>query len=141
MSATLNQLIGAFAVIAKHHANIHSFHAANDISDVVNTVENYPILFVKLNNVTPLEKNLQYSFTAYILTKPEQDNSDIINVYSDTIQTMNDVLSLLENSFDFDLSFSLISPVYNILADIVSGCQTDITITVGRKKCAPLKCD
>tara|TARA_R110002126_G_scaffold9566_4_gene43098 strand:+ start:348 stop:842 length:495 start_codon:yes stop_codon:yes gene_type:complete len=97
---------------AKHHQI--STTTSGDIFDIdlmKNTL--YPLMHINPVNVTTGTVGLTYNFQIFIMDLVDTDNANEEEVYSDTLQTCIDIISIFRNSkWQAQLTLNINAPVY-----------------------------
>mgnify|MGYP003654106768 FL=1 len=97
---------------AKHHQI--STTTSGDIFDIdlmKNTL--YPLMHLNPTNVTTGRVGLTYNFQIFIMDLVDTDNANEEEVYSDTLQTCIDIISIFRNSkWQAQLTLNINAPVY-----------------------------
>ena len=137
---TINQIISGFKSIAKSHPQIRSFKTGNSVT--ADSVKEYPLMCVRIESSNPQEYLVNHSFRLLILDLPTHDKSDTVNIQSDCFETLNDVLTILEDYPEFEaITITLGSnatPVDVANADGAAGYEILLSVNVNRNRCVNL---
>lgn len=130
---TLNQIVQAFENIAINHGQINSFTQGNLYDFDASTVINYPTLFLEVRPSSIHDQFIDYicNLTLADLVNPDIDNQ--LEVQSDMLSVLSDILFLLRDSYDLDPVFPVQpSPFAEYKGDRVSGWNANITLSIPR---------
>lgn len=129
---TLNNIKGLFENIASSHYNIEGFGFGNifEINGEIKPGLTFPLLWLVPRSATTTENTQQRSLGLMIVDRVKKDKSNRDEVWSDTEQTINDVIKILKNESD---DYNLVNePEITYFdeqhADWVAGCQVDIVL-------------
>ena len=136
--STTKQLKRAFEDLATRHKFINSFHWVKD-SDLGASIKViYPALVVHPIDATMLKaedgtfKMMEYKFIVKVLDLTEKDESNELDVESDTLQILTEIVNELNLNFDNsniviqdDVTFE---PLDEYSDDEATGWQGDLTI-------------
>ena len=123
---TLNQLIILFKDIAARHEQVNDFAAVQDFDINNDSTNKYPILVVNPTDVNlPRTENgytsLLSTFDLQVIDLVNKDNTNEIEVISDTQQILNDIVNEISTHPDYindeidiinDVSFEPLRGVY-----------------------------
>ena len=136
---TLNQLIILYKDIATRHEMVNDFAAVQDFNIGADDAPTYPILVVNPTSANlPRTENGYTSFTTtfdlQIIDLVNKDNDNRMDVLSDTMQTINDVVNefnthpyYIDSGLDTigDVSFA---PLRGVYADDVDGWKVSMQL-------------
>jgi hypothetical protein len=131
---TLNQIIDVLKNdIAGKFKTINSFYSG-DIANYRPLSNIYPLLYVHYDKVTYKPNELEYHFNLFVLDRLETDYSNQDEVYSDTLQTLNNIRSLLKfgsayyQLFRLDDNVDANKVTDKINDDLVCGWQLNLKV-------------
>lgn len=131
---TLNQIIDVLQNdIAGKHKNIKSFYCG-EIANFRLLTTTYPLLYVHYSNASLKLHEIEYDLNLFVLDRLETDFSNENNIYSDTLQTLTDIKSLLKygkqyyNLFRVDDNTPVVKVTDKINSDLVCGWNMNIKI-------------
>lgn len=130
-NATLNQLIATFQLIAEKHSMLNSFFQGHPFEITEKTVLNYPLLVTDILPVQFDVQTIQYNFRVFVMDLVNTDDrSNELEVKSDSLRTIWDIINMLGsgNVFDLVVSTSDVTPFDEQLIDRVAGFRIDIGI-------------
>ena len=95
--------------------------------------EQYPIVFIVPEGVTPTENTSEFSFTLFCFDIIQKDRANIITILSDTQQILNDLNFYF--TFSTNFAFDVVGPpsftaLNNDLLDYAAGYSMSISLTV-----------
>lgn len=101
---TLNQLVGAFQQIAYNHAQIQDFGEgeAYDISPRLNPT--YPLLWITHLNSSFGLQDITHYFRVYVMDLVDPDLLNMLEVKSDVLTILWDVIFLLRDLYDLEVT-------------------------------------
>lgn len=92
---TLNQILARIKNITEAHEQINTY-VFGDIDEFLDIDDNvYPACFCATPTASISGKQLVYNFRLFFLDRMIQDNSNVEEVYSDTMETAKDILAQL----------------------------------------------
>lgn len=130
-NATLVQLIDTFKLIATEHSMLNSFFQGHPFEITEKTVLNYPLLVVDILPVQFDLQTIQYNFRVFVTDLVYEDRSNQLEVKSDSLRTIWDIVNMLgsENVFDLVVTTKDVIPFDDsFLTDNVAGFYLDIGI-------------
>lgn len=106
---TYNGVIDLLRDFANKHLQINYFSVGSLDKVDLDKMNEYPILHIDLTNISIEEKTVSYDLDVYILSgvsnKDAEQEKNIMNIYSDSLQIMQDLFSeLFEGSKIIDTS-------------------------------------
>lgn len=133
---TLKVLNSIFEDIATNHALINAYGLGDPWEITAETVQYYPLFWVEVLPGTFGSNLITYNFRLMVCDLVHKDESNELDVQSDTIQVLWDIVKLLKDNYEdffFDLSTSnTATPFTEEFDDEVTGWYLDISITVPR---------
>jgi len=140
-NVTLNVLNEIFQNIADRHAMINDYGFGDSWELGALTIEYYPLFWVTVLPSQMTSNTIVYNFRFIVGDLVHKDESNELEVQSDTIQILWDILNMMRQDYgqyEFDISPNFSQ--YNITAtpfteawdDEISGWYTDIQIVVPR---------
>lgn len=132
-NVTLNQLIAIFNEIATNHAQINCFGYGQDYEIGATTTENYPLLWVWVQPSKISNQSMKFIFRVHMmdLVNSEGTGTQQNEVQSDTINTLWDIVFLLRDYYDLQVSFDIsANPFTEAFNDRVTGWYMDVNIEV-----------
>jgi len=129
---TLNQVLNILRTICSNHAQINSF-IFGQISEIsASEQEKYPLVWCDVNDSLMSERLFSLNLSLWILDIQREDNTNEIDVISDTLSIGRDLVAALNNplyqdyfNVSFDVSFS---QVREGMPDVVDGWKLDLSL-------------
>lgn len=129
---TINNIKGLFENIGSAHYNIEQvgFGSMFEINGDLKPGLKYPLLWVIPRSTTVTENTHQRRFGLMVAGLVKKDKSNRDDVWSDTEQTLTDVIKILKNeSDDYNLvGDPEITPFDEQHGDWLTGCQAEIVL-------------
>jgi hypothetical protein len=127
---TLNQVLNIIRTICSNHAQINSF-IFGQISEIsASEQEQYPLVWCDVNDSQMSERLFTLNLSLYVLDIQRVDNSNEIDVLSDTLSIGRDLIAALNNptyqdyfNVKYDVNFTQVREGF---PDIVDGWKLDI---------------
>lgn len=127
-NATLNQLVKTFEQIAQKHAQINSFGYGEVWDITTHAVNNYPLLWVDIQPATMGPQTIQYNFRVYNMDLTDTSEHNQLEVKSDTIRVLWDVLFMLRDMYDLEITYGAATDFEEEFDDKVAGWYIDVGI-------------
>lgn len=129
---TYNQIKTKFQEITDNHAQLRRFNMGPvyDIETFIGQSSDYPVLWIAPVDVTIGEQMLTYKFNILIFDLILKDKSNEIDVLSDTLRTMIDIVKELRFDID-DLEITgdfTATPFTEEFSDYVTGHRIEIDV-------------
>lgn len=129
--ATYNNIIKAFSDFADNHQQLNTFFSGGTWD--FQTMENiYPAMVMLPQSSTIVKGAANIVFNVFICDILKSDKSNMDEIYSDTLQISQDMISFFKDNDDYDFYLDEtsvnIEPTDDILDDIVCGWVSTITI-------------
>jgi len=129
---TLNQVLNIIRTICSNHAQINSF-IFGQISEIsASEQEQYPLVWCDVNDSQMSERMFTLNLSLYILDIQRVDNSNEIDVLSDTLSIGRDLIAALNNptyqdyfNVKYDVNFGQVREGF---PDVVNGWKLDIAL-------------
>lgn len=129
---TLNQVLNILRTICNDHAQINSF-VFGQISEIsASEQEQYPLVWCDINDSQMSERIFIMNLSLYILDIQRVDNTNEIDVISDTLSIGRDLIAALNNpiyqdyfNVQFDVNFGQIREGF---PDVVDGWKLDLSL-------------
>lgn len=133
MKATYNQIINAFDTFCTNHLQLNTFYSG-DTWDFQTTNSVYPVLIL-LPQPSRIENGrVVLMFNIFIADILNKDQSNLDEIYSDTLLIMTDLISYFKDndSYEFYLNETsvTIEPFNEKFDDIVAGWMANIEIEI-----------
>jgi len=130
-NSTLNQLNAMFREIAQDIATINAYGTGEMYEFDTSTIKNYPILWSRFESVGVYETYTVFNYTLYILDLVHTDNSNLLDVQSDAVQTLHHIMYMIRDTYDLFIEWGQTSQLL-IYAnpDMVSGFGIPLKIEV-----------
>jgi hypothetical protein len=130
-NSTLNQLDAMFQEIAQNIATINAYGTGEIYEFNTSTVKNYPIFWTRMDSFGIYETYTTFNYTLFILDLVHPDNSNLLDVQSDAVQTLHHILYTLRDTYDLYTEWGQTSQLL-IYAnpDMVSGFSIPVKIEV-----------
>lgn len=133
MTTTLRQMNDLLMTIADKHLmiNRYGFGELNEVNVVGPEAAEYPLMFVVPQQSLIAENQLVYTLRIIIMDIDDTDDSKRVEILSDTLQTLNDIILLLKtiNNNDFNVdSDTTCYPFSQRFVDYTVGWWADISI-------------
>ena len=129
---TINQLKTLFQNIATAHKQINDFAYGElwEIEEKMNKEAKYPMLYVSPIQSTTQEQVKERSFHFMIFDMISKDKEDVVEVWSDTEQILDDIIKIFKNeSENYELvGDPTLLPFKEDNADWATGYRTELTI-------------
>lgn len=127
---TLNQVLNILRTICNDHAQINSF-VFGQISEIsASEQEQYPLVWCDVNDSQMSERIFIMNLSLYILDIQRVDNSNEVDVLSDTLSIGRDLIAALNNpiyqdyfNVQFDVNFGQVREGF---PDVVDGWKLNI---------------
>lgn len=132
---SLIQIDRIFREIADNHAMINSYFEGPVSDFEATTINNYPVMWcdiLPVNIEKQVSRTLQYNYRVFVLDLVEADGQkSLLEVQSDTLRILTDIVVLLEDYYDFVLDYTIAAnPVVNDKPNIVSGFYVELHIEI-----------
>ena len=92
---TLNQMISIFSGISVSHGQIKSFYCG-EIENYNDLLTIYPLMYVHYDNSISKLHETEMQFSVFVMDRLETDFANENEVYSDTLQIVLDIKSILK---------------------------------------------
>lgn len=129
---TLNQIIQIIQSQADSHKMVNKVAVGADYDFAVDEVKYYPIVWIIPNgfNFSTDNRTVDYQFAMMVMDRKWEDDSNTIDVLSDSAGIILDIVTLLRR---FDSNFEMIvngtaEPFFDSSTDVVAGHAIDFTI-------------
>lgn len=127
---TLNQVLNILRTICNDHAQINSF-VFGHISEIsASEQEQYPLVWCDVNDSQMSERMFTLNLSLHVLDIQRADNSNEVDVLSDTLSIGRDLIAALNNpiyqdyfNVQFDVNFGQVREGF---PDVVDGWKLDI---------------
>lgn len=138
---TLNVLNTIFNDIADRHNMIHDYGFGDNWEIAATTVQYYPLFWVQVLPSTIYNSYIQYNFRFIVGDLVHKDESNELEVQSDTLQILWDIIAMIRQDYRTSYYYSVYPDINNnVIAtpfteawdDELSGWYTDISIRVPR---------
>lgn len=132
MTTTLNRVLTAFKTLALNHYQINSSFVGQEW-DFQSKENLYPCLMVITQPGNIQRGRILYGFQLYFLDILNKDSSNLYEIESDMFQVATDFIAELKDKediygFTLDDTDVLITPVEEVMDDILAGQRIDIQI-------------
>lgn len=129
---TLNQIIQIIQSQADSHKMVNKVAVGADYDFAVDEVKYYPIVWIIPNgfNFSTDNRTVDYQFAMMVMDRKWEDDSNTIDVLSDSAGIILDIVTLLRR---FDSNFEMIvngtaEPFFDSSTDVVAGHAIDFII-------------
>jgi len=129
---TLNQVLNIIRTICSNHAQINSFIFGQKSEISASEQEQYPLVWCDVNDSQMSERLFTLNLSLYILDIQRVNNSNEIDILSDTLSIGRDLIAALNNpiyqdyfNVKYDVNFG---QVRGNFPDIVDGWKLDISL-------------
>jgi len=129
---TLNQIIRIIQSQAQAHKMVNKVAVGADYDFAVDEVKYYPIVWIIPNgfNFSTDNRTVDYQFAMMVMDRKWEDDSNTIDVLSDSAGIILDIVTLLRR---FVANFEMIvngtaTPFFDSSTDVVAGHAIDFTI-------------
>ena len=129
---TLNQIIRIIQSQADSHKMVNKVAVGADYDFSVDEVKYYPIVWIIPNgfNFSTDNRTVDYQFAMMVMDRKWEDDSNTIDVLSDSAGIILDIVTLLRR---FVANFEMIvngtaTPFFDSSTDVVAGHAIDFTI-------------
>jgi len=113
LSKTYRQIIEIFRALATDHMQINEFGYSISAWDLVEKDHKFPLLYLQPTDSTINNDQLLLNFYLVCMDLPRSDASDEMEIHSDTLQILNDVVCLLRDGQD-DYGISIVGDGINV---------------------------
>jgi hypothetical protein len=133
---TLNQIIARIQIQAERHKQVGKFGVGQQSELTVENIEFYPLVWLYPNGFNlDLEGKMQsYNFVLLVMDRVFEDQSNTMEVLSDTAQIITDIFAQLYYVYrneDWVLNVNAnASPFYDAKTDILAGYGIDFSVQV-----------
>ena len=129
---TLNQVLNILRTICNDHAQINSF-VFGHISEIsASEQEQYPLVWCDVNDSQMSERMFTLNLYLHVLDIQRVDNSNEVDVLSDTLSIGRDLIAALNNpiyqdyfNVQFDVNFGQVREGF---PDVVDGWKLDLSL-------------
>ena len=129
---TLNQIIRIIQSQAQAHKMVNKVAVGADYDFAVDEVKYYPIVWIIPNgfNFSTDNRTVDYQFAMMVMDRKWEDDSNTIDVLSDSAGIILDIVTLLRR---YVANFEMIvngtaTPFFDSSTDVVAGHAIDFTI-------------
>jgi hypothetical protein len=129
---TLNQIIRIIQSQAQAHKMVNKVAVGADYDFAVDEVKYYPIVWIIPNgfNFSTDNRTVDYQFAIMVMDRKWEDDSNTIDVLSDSAGIILDIVTLLRR---YVANFEMIvngtaTPFFDSSTDVVAGHAIDFTI-------------
>jgi len=129
---TLNQIIRIIQSQAQAHKMVNKVAVGADYDFAVDEVKYYPIVWIIPNgfNFSTANRTVDYQFAMMVMDRKWEDDSNTIDVLSDSAGIILDIVTLLRR---YVANFEMIvngtaTPFFDSSTDVVAGHAIDFTI-------------
>ena len=129
---TLNQIIQIIQSQAQSHKMVNKVAVGADYDFAVDEVKYYPIVWIIPNgfNFSTDNRTVDYQFAMMVMDRKWEDDSNTIDVLSDSAGIILDIVTLLRR---YVANFEMIvngtaEPFFDSSTDVVAGHAIDFTI-------------
>lgn len=129
---TLNQIIQIIQSQADSHKMVNKVAVGADYDFAVDEVKYYPIVWIIPNgfNFSTDNRTVDYQFAMMVMDRKWEDDSNTIDVLSDSAGIILDIVTLLRR---YDAEFEMIvngtaEPFFDSSTDVVAGHAIDFII-------------
>jgi len=129
---TLNQIIQIIQSQADSHKMVNKVAVGADYDFAVDEVKYYPIVWIIPNgfNFSTDNRTVDYQFAMMVMDRKWEDDSNTIDVLSDSAGIILDIVTLLrryESNFEMIVNGTA-EPFFDSSTDVVAGHAIDFTI-------------
>jgi len=127
--ATLNQIVNTIRGFGESHYQLQTA-AYGEAIDVVSEGDvKYPAMFFSVDSANILLRQIEYSFSIYILDRQLVDG-DELEVHSDTTLIAQDIVALLrDNTNPFSIGDVQVTYVVESNPDYLAGVRLSLTLS------------
>ena len=129
--STLNQIVQTIKGFGEIHSQLKTSSYGEAIDVISKGDVKYPAMFFSINSASILLRQIEYSFSIYILDRQLVDAEDELEVHSDTTLIAQDIVALLrdnENTFTIGESVQM-TYVVETNPDYLAGVLINVTIS------------
>lgn len=128
---TLYQITNNLLNIARSQHNI-SYVGEGDIYSLNSLPNlNYGVFFVTQTNHSQREDTISYTFTLYYVDRLLPDNSNKLQIQSNGIVTLGNIINTLANKYDVEVDYAIQYTTFiQRFVDMCSGVFATVTINV-----------
>lgn len=129
---TLNQVVAQITEIGERHLQINTTYFGDVWERLSNGEVTYPAMFFSLTGATLLSKQLQYSFSIYLMDRMLSEETNETDVLSDMTSVGQDIVALLRSPYQTWIIGDNASISYFTESDpdYLAGIKIDITLTL-----------
>ena len=129
---TLNQVVAQITEIGERHLQINTTYFGDVWERLSNGEVTYPAMFFSLTGATLLSKQLQYSFSIYLMDRMLSEETNETDVLSDMTSVGQDIVALLRSPYQTWIIGENASISYFTESDpdYLAGIKIDITLTL-----------
>lgn len=137
MNQSLNQIINKLRTFAESHLQLKGSFVFCDVADLEAKNElKYPLLWTDVLPSTWSNKIFTLSLQITCIDIVSKDLSNEQDVLSDTLQILNDLISVLRQDLSYSENFEIVdnisaTPIKDSYGDEVAGWVSNIQINIG----------